>query len=314
MYRIARVEKRLFHDAGVRAALDEIAERLQDEFARMPPRLQAAARFVLDQPHDVALLTMREQARRAGVPPATMTRLAQRIGLSGYDALRGAYASALRRSVASYEAKASELVKQRGARRPQSLVAEMAQGLAGHVGALARMDAAERLADAAAALCAARRIFCLGLRSSFPVAFLFHYVCDLAGCAVSLLDGAGATGMDKLASAGPRDALLAVSVTPYTRGTVEAAKRAKEEGLTLVAITDRATAPLAAVAHHKVLVATTSPSFFDSKTSALAAAEILAMLVTLRKGKSVPAAVSARENYLASINAYWPPSTREAVS
>ena len=35
----------------------------------MPAQLQAAARYVLDQPHDVALLSMREQARQAGVQP-----------------------------------------------------------------------------------------------------------------------------------------------------------------------------------------------------------------------------------------------------
>ncbi|MGE0749466.1 MAG: MurR/RpiR family transcriptional regulator [Variibacter sp.] len=295
-------------------AVDVLTERLLDEFASMPPRLQAAARFVLEQPQDVALLTMREQARRAGVPPATMTRLAQRLGLSGYEALRGNYAAALRKSAATYEMKASELVAQRGVRRPQAVSGDMAQMLSANVAALGGGEARERLAEAAATLATAGHLFCLGLRSSFPVAFLFHYICELAGCAVTLLDGAGSTGMDKLASAGPRDALLVVSVAPYTRTTVEAAKQAKKSGLRLVAITDRATAPLASIAHHKILVATTSPSFFDSKTSALAAVEILAMLVTMRRGKRAATAVKARESYLTSINAYWPSSARENAS
>ena len=81
-------------------SVEGLAERILNVFAGMPPRLQAAARFVLDQPQDVALLTMREQARRAGVPPATMTRLAQRLGLSGYEELRGSYAAAIRQSAA----------------------------------------------------------------------------------------------------------------------------------------------------------------------------------------------------------------------
>jgi DNA-binding MurR/RpiR family transcriptional regulator len=284
-------------------AVDVLAERILDEFAGMPPRLQAAARFVLEQPQDVALLTMREQARRAGVPPATMTRLAQRLGLSGYEELRGSYAAALRKSAVSYEAKATRLVAHRDVKRPQALVADMAQSLAAHLGALGEGEAAARLAQAAATLGSARHVYCLGLRSSFPVAFLYHYICGLAGCPVTLLDGAGLTGMDV--------PLLVVSVKPYTRAAVEAAKRARDSGLRLIAITDRGTAPLAAIADHKILVGTTSPSFFDSKVSALAAAEILAMLVTLRRGKRTPEAVRARENYLTSINAYWPSSVRE---
>ena len=43
-------------------------------FPDMPAQLRTAARYILDHPGDVALLSMREQARQAGVQPATMTR------------------------------------------------------------------------------------------------------------------------------------------------------------------------------------------------------------------------------------------------
>ena len=67
-----------------------------EAFDLLPPQLQTAARYMLDRPDDVALLSMREQARRAGVPPATMTRLAKRLGLDGYDSVRELYAGAVR--------------------------------------------------------------------------------------------------------------------------------------------------------------------------------------------------------------------------
>jgi len=46
---------------------------LKSGFDGLSPQLQEAARWVIDHPADVALLTTREQARRAGVAPATMT-------------------------------------------------------------------------------------------------------------------------------------------------------------------------------------------------------------------------------------------------
>src|SRR5258708_9954595 len=67
-----------------------------EAFDILPPQLQTAARYMLDRPDDVALLSMREQARPAGVPPATMTRLAQRLGLEGYDQEREHYAATVR--------------------------------------------------------------------------------------------------------------------------------------------------------------------------------------------------------------------------
>src|SRR2546421_340830 len=66
-----------------------IAARLKAGFEDLPRQLREAARWVVDHPTDVALLTTREQARRAKIAPATLTRLAQRLGFSGYvQALR----------------------------------------------------------------------------------------------------------------------------------------------------------------------------------------------------------------------------------
>src|SRR5260370_35204172 len=62
-----------------------LTEQIIKAFDTMSVQLQAGARYVLDRPRDVALLSMREQARQAGVQPATMTRLAKHLGMDGYD-------------------------------------------------------------------------------------------------------------------------------------------------------------------------------------------------------------------------------------
>jgi DNA-binding MurR/RpiR family transcriptional regulator len=68
-----------------------LTDKIVENFDGLSAQLQAAARYVLDRPRDVALLSMREQARKAGVQPATMTRFAQRLGLEGYEAVRELY-------------------------------------------------------------------------------------------------------------------------------------------------------------------------------------------------------------------------------
>jgi DNA-binding MurR/RpiR family transcriptional regulator len=73
-----------------------LADRIIKAFDTMSGQLQTGARFVLERPRDVALLSMREQARRAGVQPATMTRLAKHLGMDGYDRVRELYAAAVR--------------------------------------------------------------------------------------------------------------------------------------------------------------------------------------------------------------------------
>jgi DNA-binding MurR/RpiR family transcriptional regulator len=275
-----------------------LSDRIVAQFASLPPSQQAAARFILDRPHDVALLSMREQARRAGVPPATMTRLAQRLGLKGYDDVRRTYVAAMRKVATGYGEKASDLASQLRIGGAEVLIADTAAALSRHVAALASPKTAAQIAGAAEVIGRSRRIFCLGLRSSFPVAFLFHYICSIAGRQVVLLDAPGGIGLDVLADSGRGDALLVASVRPYTRESVETAAKAGRRGLSVVAITDSRVSPLAEIADRTIVVGTASPSFFDAKTAALAAAEILAMLVAARGGEQALAAMASRERYL----------------
>ncbi|MFM9709770.1 MurR/RpiR family transcriptional regulator, partial [Streptomyces galilaeus] len=82
-------------------------------FDDLPQQLQAAARWVLDHPADVALLSMRDQARRAGVPPVTLTRLAKRLGFAGFDEMKALYAQSMRGRPDNFRDRAEELVARR---------------------------------------------------------------------------------------------------------------------------------------------------------------------------------------------------------
>src|ERR1700742_338700 len=89
-------------------AMDQgpLTAQIIEAFDTMSVQLQAGARYVLDRPRDVALLSMREQARQAGVQPATMTRLAKHLGMGGYDDVRELYAAAVRDGGLGFASKA----------------------------------------------------------------------------------------------------------------------------------------------------------------------------------------------------------------
>jgi len=277
---------------------------LTESFEQLPQQLQAAARWVLDHPADVALLTTREQARRAGLAPATLTRLAQRFGLAGYDELRAAHAAALRRRPEGFAGPAGELMQRHGAEGASAIAQDMFAALAEHLRALREPDALARLERAALLLSEARTVFCFGLRSAFPAAFMLDYIRDLIGADSVLADGSGGRGIDALRRIGPGDALFAVSVAPYTRLTVQAAEIARERGAAVVALTDSTLSPLAALADEALLVRTETPSFFHTMTPAFAAVECLAALMTARKGEAALAAIARHEAALAAAGTF----------
>ncbi|MGK9235633.1 MurR/RpiR family transcriptional regulator [Inquilinus limosus] len=288
-----------------------LADRIVERFDAMPAQLQAAARYVLDRPRDVALLSMREQARQAGVPPATMTRLAKRLGLDGYDSVRALYAEAVRTGDIGFAGRADAQLASQTLKGDRALAAEIATTVAGHIARLAEPAALDRLTAAAARLAAARRIYCLGLRAGHAVAWHLHYVLSLLGERTVLLDAAGATGTDPIRAATPEDVLLAASVSPYTRATVETARWAAARGVAVVAVTDSEVSPLAQAAAETILVATDSPSFFHSLAPGFVAAEILAALVAGR-GTDAPAALRRTEAQLAAFDTHLRPRIAKA--
>lgn len=272
-----------------------LKDRLLELYDGMPTQLQAAAHWMLEHAGDVPLLSMREQAKRAGVPPTTMTRLAQRLGFDGYETVRTLYADAFRRNLADFAERAGELVERRRAQGEDALSVDMVQTTAAQVDLLRAPETLAALGKAARMIVEARRIFVLGLRASYPVAYQLAYECSLVGCEPRLLDGPGGLGLDPLNDAGPEDLCLAISVRPYTRITVDIAAYAERRGTKIVAITDSPVSPLAKIAMVTVFVGVESPSFFHTMTPAFAAAETLAALVAARSGDRSRAALSKRE-------------------
>ncbi|TWT04110.1 MurR/RpiR family transcriptional regulator [Reyranella sp. CPCC 100927] len=280
-----------------------LQDRLLDTLDTLPPQLRSAARWMLDHPDDVALLSMRSQAERAGVPPVTMTRLAQRLGFEGYESVRDLYAQAVRRRAIGFADKGGALVA-RGKASESRLVADMLAAAAGNVQRLADADVLAQVHAAAGVLGGARRIFALGLRSSFSVAFHFQYVASFAGADCHLIEGAGGTGADALRGAANGDALFAVSVKPYVRTTLDLARHAAARGMRVVALTDSTASPLARQADAAIVVPTESPSFFHTMVPAFAVAELLVALLATRRGEGALEAIAATEAELAALDIY----------
>ncbi len=288
---------------------DALRARLIAAFDGLPPKLQQAARYILEHPDEVALVSMRQLARSAGVQPSTMTRLAKALGLDGYDDLRAHHAHAIRQRIDGFAAQ-----QERASAGGAGLAGQMLQSLSGQIARLAEPASAARLAAAAERLAQARRIYVLGLRSCHLVAWHFHYVMSLLGKRSVHLDGPAGTVGDGLMGAGPQDVLLAVSISPYARHALELAQMARGKGLAVVAITDSEVSPLVAIADEVILCATESPTFFHTLVPALAVSEVLCGLLANRDRDGALAALQNADRHLLELNTYYTAPKRRPPS
>lgn len=280
------------------------ATRLSAHYAALPAQMQKAARWVLEHPQDAALLSMREQARRAGVQPATMTRLAQALGFDGYDAVRALHAHSMRHAQQGLSGRAGERLPLE-ADSVEAAAQAMLTHAGDHIGQMIRPDLLDALAQAAQILGQARRVFSLGRRSSHAVAWHFHYALSLVSDRAHYLGDAAGSGLDPLLRAGPQDALLVCGVAPYTRSVVEAVAQAHAQRVPVVALTDGPLSPLIVPDAVALIVPTDSASFLHSMTPAFLIAEILAALVARADDPATLARLDGLDRQLAALNTFF---------
>lgn len=289
-----------------------LRQQLLALYEALPSQLRAAAHWIIEHPHQVALHSMRDQAKRAGVPPSTMTRLAQRLGLGGYDDVRALYAERLLRDHSGFTQKASELRQRWKEGGEGAFSSDLVEAATARVAALGEEDSPDRLTEAARLIIAARRSFVIGQRAGFSVAYQLAYICSLAGADTRLLDQPGGLGLDLLRDAGSSDVLVAISVHPYTRATVETAAYASERGMKLIAITDSVVSPLARNADVTIIAGVESPSFFHTMSAAFVAAEAIAALVASGLGEKAGNALAQSEAQFEALDTYLLPRSIRA--
>ncbi|RVC63546.1 MurR/RpiR family transcriptional regulator [Mesorhizobium sp.] len=280
-----------------------LTERLIAGFDAMSEQFQMAARYIIDQPHDVALLSMRDQARLAGVQPATMTRLAKHLGLTGYDQLRAIYADAVRSGDFGFAGKADVQAVAQKRKGDHGLARDILRAQAAEIIRLAESQL-DPIVSMARRLASAKSVFCIGLRSSHATAWHLQYILSMIGEKSVMLDAIGGTGSDALARASRNDVLFATSVYPYTRVTVEIAEYAHERRIPVVAITDSEVAPLARIADDVVLVQTKCPSFFHTMTPAFAVVEVLGALIAGQAAEAARESLLRFDAHLADFNTH----------
>jgi DNA-binding MurR/RpiR family transcriptional regulator len=257
---------------------------------------------------------MREQAKRIGVLPATMTRLAQRLGYEGFHELKEVYVASFRGRPDHFADRTEKLLRRRALDGDAAFTSDLLAGLASHLQHLSGAETLSAIAKAADIVVDRNRLFCMGARSSFASAHLGAYLLSLIGERTVLVDGAGAIGIDALRDIGPRDALLALTIAPYTRVTVEAVAFAQERGASIIAITDSTVSPIARQATVTIMVPTNTPSFLQTVAPALIVVECIAALVAARRGKKAVSAIAAAEAHLERFSSYYADKTSKGRS
>lgn len=284
--------------------MDSVLDRLDEALPGMPAKLAAAGRFALNRPERVALGSMRAVAGEVGVTAPTLMRLARHLGFEGYDGLRTAFQQELLRDGFGPRAAALRGPEAAGADPLADLAARMqAAASANLVQAMAGVDP-DILRAMARAMIAARHleVVSAGAVLAMGEAMVASGAMLLPGMRAAR--GAGATGVEGLATLGPEDAVLTLTLAPYAHRTLDAARTARDAGARVLAITDGRGAPIVGLADHVLYAPTQSPHYYPSMVALQAVIEVLLAAVAALSDATALARIRRFDTLRAATGAY----------
>lgn len=281
-----------------------IQKMIAEHFESLSPELQRAARWVSRHGSSLALHSMRDSARAAEVTPATMTRLARRLGFDGFDGLRAPFQRELAGSATGIDF-SRPAWRRRGKNSVAAAVDSLNTLQQANVASVVSLNPVGAIEETARCMLEAPQVFFLGLRVCHGVAIYLSYAYGLLSDNGVLVTGIGGTQSDQVARIGSRSVLVAVSQSPYTRQTVEAVQQASKGGATVIAMTDSRLSPLSRHAAQVLLYDTASTAHFHSTAGAQALAEAVIAAVAARGGATATAHLRRMQAYLQKSGAYW---------
>jgi DNA-binding MurR/RpiR family transcriptional regulator len=227
-------------------AFNELRDLIIQKRGTLPKRLAQVAAYTIEFPDDIAFGTVGSLSERAAVQPSTLVRFAKALGYSGFSELQAVFQQRLRDRPMTYDARLQALDAHTSGRSPAvALIDGFREAAIRSVERLKERVKPGDLDEAARILGAADSIYLIGLRRSYPITAYLSYAFGTLGVKTVLAGSPGGVDREILSFAGPRDAALAVSFTPYAPATVELTRQVVSQNTPLVAITDSPFSPLA---------------------------------------------------------------------
>jgi len=235
--------------------------RFRNVEARLNPSRKKLIRAILENPDDTFFLSSRELAKRYSVDAATIVRTIQALGYRKYAEFVADLRSYFITRITPYT------VLKAASREKRSLANRIQHSVEMDVRNLHHLHSSlntENILGIARRINRARRILVVGIDLAATLSWHLAYGLTALGMAAEAPVGSAGNVYRRVRTLNSHDLLIAISFGRCLRDTVEAAVRARKQGVPTFGITDGNQTPIAQVCDGCCLVSIASPSFGGS--------------------------------------------------
>lgn len=262
----------------------DILALIQNNMQTFSKGQKLIAKFILENYDKAAFMTASRLGKTVNVSESTVVRFAAELGYDGYPAMQKTLQEMIRSKLTSIQR--IEVSNDRMGDHDvlTAVVQSDMEKLRLSMEEINRAD----FSAAVDAIVNAKRIYILGVRSANALSSFLAFYFNLIFEDVRHVQTTLASEMfEQMLRVRQGDVVIGISFPRYSTRTVRAMEYARDQGATVVAITDSELSPLTDTATYKLLAKSDMASFVDSLVAPLSIINALIVAVGRKKNQEV---------------------------
>lgn len=256
---------------------------IQAQYPRFSKGQKLIAQYILSNYDKVAFMTACKLGDTVGVSESTVVRFANALGYSGYPKLQAALQELIKNKLTTVQR--VEMAKEYS--DDYTILNKVLKSDMDNIrGTLEEIDKTA-FEESANKLLKARKIYILGMRSSFAIAQYLGFYLDIILDNVHIIRMDMGDAFEQIVRINEDDVIIGISFPRYSKKSYQIVSYAKEKGAHIISLTDSLFAPVASLADNVLLVKSNMASFVDSLVPALSIANALIIAVGMKEKEDI---------------------------
>ena len=264
----------------------DILATIQNSMADFSKGQKLIGRYILENYDKAAIMTAARLGKTVNVSESTVVRFAAELGYDGYPAMQKALQEMIRSKLTTVQ----RIEVSNDQLGDHDVLTKVVQSDIEKIRMSLEELSRQEFSNVVDAIVNARRIYILGVRSSTTLSDFLYFYFNLIFDNVRHVQTTLASEMfEQMLRVGEGDVVIGISFPRYSTRTVRAMEFARDQGATVVAVTDSELSPLYDTANYRLLAKSDMASFVDSLVAPLSIINALIVAVGRKKEVEVTA-------------------------
>ena len=260
----------------------ELIQRLNHSGKKLSKSHRRIAECIVSHYDKVVFMTASKLGEYVGVSESTVVRFAAALGYNGYPQLQNALQELIR-----YRLTASQRFEMTSDMDHSQVLNKVLKADIQNIRSTLDEIDLSAFEQAIDMIIQARAIYVMGLRASAPIAEFFAHYLKFIFPNVRVVTSGVSDVFEQLSRIGEGDLLIGISFPRYTSRSIEAMGFARQQGASLIAITDGPLSPLHSTADVCLMAKSDMSSFVDSFAAPLSLINALIVALGQRRRSEV---------------------------